>query len=108
MSSVPQIGYICDQDAYAFSGQKCSAQSILVAHKNWIGAGILEEIQKRASSRNLNDLTVGPVLTWTTDHMLGHVEELLKIPGRLHTLQLGNHFQMVTCTIVKMNLGVST
>ena len=29
------IAYQCDQDAYAASGQKCSAQSILFAHENW-------------------------------------------------------------------------
>jgi hypothetical protein len=27
------------QDAYACSGQKCSAQSVLFAHKNWVKAG---------------------------------------------------------------------
>ena len=29
----------CDQDAYACSGQKCSAQSILFMHDNWAAAG---------------------------------------------------------------------
>ena len=35
---VKEFEYCCwvsDQDAYAFSGQKCSAQSILFAHENW-------------------------------------------------------------------------
>lgn len=30
------VAWQCDQDAYAASGQKCSAQSILFAHKNWL------------------------------------------------------------------------
>ena len=29
----------------------------------------------------MDDLTVGPVLTWSTEAMLGHVDKLLKIPG---------------------------
>lgn len=29
----------------------------------------------------MKDLTVGPVLTWSTEAMLGHVDKLLKIPG---------------------------
>ena len=29
------VAWQCDQDAYALTGQKCSAQSILFAHKNW-------------------------------------------------------------------------
>ena len=32
------IAWVCDQDAYACSGQKCSAQSLLFMHKvNLIG-----------------------------------------------------------------------
>lgn len=30
---VDYIAWVCDQDAYACSGQKCSAQSILFMHK---------------------------------------------------------------------------
>jgi 1-pyrroline-5-carboxylate dehydrogenase len=36
------VAWQCDQDAYACSGQKCSAQSILFAHRQvgcWAGAG---------------------------------------------------------------------
>ena len=33
------IAWQCDQDAYACSGQKCSAQSILFQHSNWVQAG---------------------------------------------------------------------
>lgn len=34
------VAWTADQDAYAYSGQKCSAQSILFAHENWVKAGI--------------------------------------------------------------------
>ena len=33
------VAWQCDQDAYACSGQKCSAQSILFMHENWAAAG---------------------------------------------------------------------
>ena len=33
------VAWQCDQDAYACSGQKCSAQSILFVHENWAAAG---------------------------------------------------------------------
>ena len=29
------IAWVCDQDSYACSGQKCSAQSMLFMHENW-------------------------------------------------------------------------
>ncbi|KAK9861812.1 hypothetical protein WJX84_005199 [Apatococcus fuscideae] len=75
------VAWVCDQDAYSSSGQKCSAQSILFMHTNWANAGFVDKIAERASRRKMEDGTVGPVLTWTTDGMLGHVEWLLKIPG---------------------------
>lgn len=75
------IAYVSDQDAYACSGQKCSAQSILFMHENWRATNFLPQITKLAQRRSLADLTIGPVLTWTTDAMLGHVNKLAKIPG---------------------------
>lgn len=35
-----------DQDAYACSGQKCSAQSILFMHNNWAEAGACRSQQR--------------------------------------------------------------
>lgn len=81
VDEVDYVAWQCDQDAYACSGQKCSAQSILFMHENWVKAGLEEKLKARASQRQLDDVTVGPVLTWTTDAMLGHVDTLLKIPG---------------------------
>ena len=40
-----------------------------------------KKLAEIASKRNMSNLTVGPVLTWTTEAMLGHVDKLLKIPG---------------------------
>ncbi|TMW63749.1 hypothetical protein Poli38472_002690 [Pythium oligandrum] len=75
------VAWTCDQDAYACSGQKCSAQSILFMHKNWVEAGIEKKLEELAKRRQLSDLTIGPVLTVTTERMLNHVQDLLKIPG---------------------------
>lgn len=41
VSDPDYIAWVCDQDAYACSGQKCSAQSILFQHSNWVKAGAL-------------------------------------------------------------------
>jgi 1-pyrroline-5-carboxylate dehydrogenase len=72
---------VCDQDAYAFSGQKCSAQSLLFVHENWAEAGLLERLRELAARRRLEDLTAGPVLTVSTETAMAHVAALLKIPG---------------------------
>ncbi len=39
VSNLEYVAWVCDQDAYACSGQKCSAQSMLFMHKNWAAAG---------------------------------------------------------------------
>lgn len=44
-------------------------------------AGLLDKMRARAASRQLSDLTIGPVLTWTTDAILGHMNKLLAVPG---------------------------
>jgi 1-pyrroline-5-carboxylate dehydrogenase len=74
------IAWQCDQDAYAASGQKCSAESIIFKHKNW-GNSIWKKMEARAATRKLADLTIGPVLTLRTDEMLSHIRKLAKIPG---------------------------
>lgn len=81
VSDVDYVAWQCDQDAYASQGQKCSAQSILFVHENWEKAGILDKIQNNASKRTLDDLTIGPVLTHTTENIMEHIHDLLKIPG---------------------------
>ncbi|CAI0399344.1 unnamed protein product [Linum tenue] len=75
------VAWVCDQDAYACSGQKCSAQSILFMHENWAATPLLSKLKELAERRKLEDLTVGPVLTVTTEAMLDHVNKLLNIPG---------------------------
>lgn len=81
VGDVDYVAWQCDQDAYATIGQKCSAQSICFIHENWKASGLLEKIKTRAATRNLADLTVGPVLTVTTSEILSHTEKLAGIPG---------------------------
>jgi len=79
--NLPYVAWQCDQDAYAASGQKCSATSILFAHKHWAENGLDWRIAELAKRRNLKDLTVGPVLTWKTDEMVEHIRKLCEIPS---------------------------
>lgn len=81
VDDVDYVAWQCDQDAYATIGQKCSAQSICFVHENWKAAGLLEKMRARAATRNLDDLTIGPVLTVTTKEFLDHTEKLASIPG---------------------------
>mmetsp|Transcript_2467 Transcript_2467/g.7402 ORF Transcript_2467/g.7402 Transcript_2467/m.7402 type:complete len:450 (+) Transcript_2467:202-1551(+) len=81
VSNEAYVAWQCDQDAYACTGQKCSATSLLFMHKNWANAGLEKMLKKRAMSRTMEDLTVGPVLSWTTHRMLDHVSKVAAIPG---------------------------
>ena len=81
VDNVEYVAWQCDQDAYASSGQKCSAQSILFMHEHWTRTDFLDRVKSFASKRSLVDLTVGPVLTHTTDEILKHVQTILQIPG---------------------------
>jgi len=80
-SMVDSVAAQCDRDAYAASGQKCSAQSLLAVHENWVNAGLLEKMAELASKRNLRDLTAGPVLTWDNEMIERHIKKLLGISG---------------------------
>jgi 1-pyrroline-5-carboxylate dehydrogenase len=74
------VAWQCDEDAYNATGQKCSAQSVLFVHENWQEA-LLPRLAELAARRSLDNLTVGPVLSWTNDRIEAHVEDLLAIAG---------------------------
>eukprot|EP01017_Pseudomicrothorax_dubius_P031129 TRINITY_DN3946_c0_g1_i4.p1 TRINITY_DN3946_c0_g1~~TRINITY_DN3946_c0_g1_i4.p1 ORF type:complete len:479 (+),score=94.48 TRINITY_DN3946_c0_g1_i4:272-1708(+) len=78
---VDYVAWVSDQDAYACSGQKCSAQSILFAHENWVNAGIFDKLKSLAQRRKLEDLTLGPILSWNNEKIQKHLEAVLAIPG---------------------------
>ncbi|XP_006354791.1 probable aldehyde dehydrogenase [Solanum tuberosum] len=81
VNEVDYVAWVCDQDAYACSGQKCSAESILFMHENWSKSSLIDKMTELAARRKLDDLTIGPVLTVTTETMLDHAKKLLQIPG---------------------------
>jgi 1-pyrroline-5-carboxylate dehydrogenase len=81
---IDSVAEQCDKDAYAASGQKCSALSILFIHNSWGGLGFaLQKLKPLAQKRNLQDLTVGPVLTWTNQQIQEHLAQLLKIENSI-------------------------
>ena len=65
------------------SGQKCSAQSILFVHQNLkrTGLNLFQKLKDLAQRRSLQDLTISPVLSLTTEQILEHTNKLLQIPG---------------------------
>jgi 1-pyrroline-5-carboxylate dehydrogenase len=80
-SMIDLVAAQCDRDAYAASGQKCSAQSLLAVHENWVKLGLLTRLAELAAKRSLGDLTIGPVLTWTNESIEEHIDKLLSIRG---------------------------
>ena len=73
----PETVYkICTKDAYSFSGQKCSAQSLLFIHKSWDLNEFKDNLEKLAYKE-----IMGPVITLNSDEMINHVNNLLQIKG---------------------------
>lgn len=79
VNHVDYVAWTCDQDTYAASGQKCSKQSVVFVHENWVKAGLLEKMKTLAGRRKLSDLTIGPVLTWNNKGIKNHIDSLLKL-----------------------------
>jgi 1-pyrroline-5-carboxylate dehydrogenase len=77
---VDYVAWQADEDAYNASGQKCSAQSILFVHDNWADA-LLPKLGPLAARRSLDNLTIGPVLTWDNDAIKAHIDAVLAVPG---------------------------
>ena len=74
------VAWQADEDAYNAAGQKCSAQSILFVHDNWADA-LMPKLADLAVRRGLDDLTNGPVLTWTNARIRQHIDAVLAVPG---------------------------
>lgn len=74
------VAWQCDEDAYNASGQKCSAQSILFVHENWADA-LLPRLAELAGRRSLENLTIGPVLTWSNERIQSHVDAVRAVAG---------------------------
>jgi len=81
------ITWQCDQDAYAISGQKCSATSFLAIHENWLtnspieSSDFIKDLAKRTQSRSVEDLSLGPLLGHDGPGCRQHLNLLLSLPG---------------------------
>lgn len=72
---IEYVAWQAEHDAYGHSGQKCSAQSIMFVHSNWAKKTNLYSLMKQQTEkRNLNDLTIGPVLSWNNDRIKEHID----------------------------------
>ncbi len=74
------VAWQSDEDAYNAAGQKCSAQSILFVHENWVDA-LLPKLGELAGRRSLDDLSNGPVISWTNEQIKEHIGAVLNVPG---------------------------
>ncbi len=74
------VAWQADEDAYNAAGQKCSAQSILFVHENW-AEKLLPKLRALASRRSLENLSIGPVLTWTNARIEHHIDAVMQVPG---------------------------
>lgn len=78
---IDYVAWQCDQDAYAASGQKCSAQSVMLAHEDWFRFGLIDRLQQLAARRSFTDLTLSPVLSHSTAEILDHMQRVCALPG---------------------------
>ena len=74
------VAWQADEDAYNAAGQKCSAQSIMFVHDNWYDK-LVPKLGALAARRSLDDLTIGPVLSWTNEQIKGHIDAVMSVPG---------------------------
>jgi len=74
------VAWQCDEDAYNATGQKCSAQSALFVHESWTDA-LLPKLKELAARRSLDDLTTGPILSWTNEQIKSHIAAVLEVDG---------------------------
>jgi len=75
------IAWQCDQDAYALSGQKCASESLLLVHSNVAKTDFYEKLKKQAAKRNLEDLSIGPVLSFKNSQLEDHRKFIEGIEG---------------------------
>ena len=51
-------------------------------HKNWTKkTNLLDLVAKQAAKRKLEDLTVGPVLSWNNKQIQEHVDQIKALNG---------------------------
>ena len=84
VENVEYVAHMIDHDAYALSGQKCSAQSLLFVHKNWLKSevNLYRLVEEKTKKRNfLSDMTISPLLSWSNKEIISHINLVLEIKG---------------------------
>lgn len=81
LMNIDYLAWQSDQDAYALSGQKCSAQSFMIVHKNLAKTDFYEKLKVQAAKRNLADLSIGPVLSVKNSEFEAHRDFCCKLEG---------------------------
>lgn len=50
-------------------------------HQKWSKTNFLELIERQASKRKLENLSVGPVLSWNNERIKAHIDAILELDG---------------------------
>lgn len=87
---------ICNKDAYSFSGQKCSAQSMLFIDESW-DLNLFRNNLKYLANKEV----MGPIITLDNNKLLDHINKLLQIKGS--KLWFGN--KKINDSNIPSNLG---
>ena len=50
-------------------------------HKNWKKTDFIEKITQQAAKRNLDDLSIVPILSWNNEQIKAHIDAVLQLSG---------------------------
>lgn len=54
----------------------------MFVHKNWTKkTDLLEKMEAQSSKRSLDDLTIGPIITWNNEQIKNHIDAVLELDG---------------------------
>jgi 1-pyrroline-5-carboxylate dehydrogenase len=53
----------------------------MFVHSNWKKTDLYEQMKMQAKKRSLNDLTIGPVLSWDNERIRQHIEDVKSLEG---------------------------
>ena len=80
VSDFDYVAWQCDQDAYAATGQKCSAQSILFQHSNWVDKGDAFSADKHPTDSHLKRYI--HLVNCCKSHQLVGIQSMALVQGK--------------------------
>lgn len=99
--NVQNISKLCSSDAYTFSGQKCSAQSILFVHDTWDFNKLIYDINNYSKGEKMSQL-----MSISNKQINQHIDNILKIRGSKILFGgkiIGSNIMKPTAIYVPMN-----